>query len=429
MFNVASKGVLTNMFDEGGVDVSDLEYQFGYSEDKTSSDAQLRSVTENFVDLNEKAYELGQLEASIQDVEYGLNQLYILSRNPNLYPEDIKEQARQIVSTALANGDNPKLSSFYRKREEILTSSKRQVTEAKLLGKNILKVGNYSAKENFGFTSSENVEVYNMMSAEAEDLIHAVEMFEASYSKDEVEQMLQLMQQLYFSLQNSTFTYNTNALAEGDRTNINIQFIEIPPVNTIESDDPIFVDSEETDLTEETEEYDFYERYSLQKFYKPQEKVVARTKSFKVKVSGGLKIDPSVGITFPSYFGSAKDYFTRGDTLIVETKGDNYIPNISAFVNFYPYTGKAVNFGGTFGIGIPIKGSKIAPNFFVGGAMILGSKYRVTLTAGMATGPVTRLANGYEVGQKLEIYDDMETTTKYAIGFYSGLSFSLGVGK
>ena len=141
-----------------------------------------------------------------------------------------------------------------------------------------------------------------------------------------------------------------------------------------------------------------------------------------------MKISPSVGITFPTYFGAAKDYFARGDSTIVETNGDNFIPNIAAFVNFYPYTGRAVNIGGSFGIGIPIKGETISPSFLLGPNLVIGNKYRIAVSAGMSTGPVKRLERGYEVGQVLNEFQEIETRSKYAVGFYSSMSFTIGLG-
>ncbi|MEZ5007413.1 MAG: hypothetical protein R2728_09325 [Chitinophagales bacterium] len=414
IFNVASKGVLTNMFDERGVDISEIE--FGFSSD-VANDPQLKTVQDKFMTLNRKVYDLAQLEQTIQDLEFGLNQLYILSRNTKLYPADMKEQARQIVSTTLKNGDQPELSSFYRKRESILKESREQIASVKLVSKDILKYENLTQQDNFGFASSENLQVYEQLTTETESLVDAIEDFETTFSKEEIEQMLQLMQQLYFSISNSSFTYSTNALAEGDRTNINLVFYTIPPVGTI--------DNSEEDAGEEDDiESDF--GYALpSQNYSPNP---LRTKSFKVNVSGGLKISPSIGVAFPTYFGASKDYYARGDSTIVETNGSNFTPNIAAFVNFYPYTGRAVNFGGSFGVGIPISGGTISPSFLLGGSLVLGTKYRIAVTGGMATGPVTRLENGYEVGQNLALFQELKTKVKYAVGFYSGISFTIGIG-
>ncbi|MCB0502408.1 MAG: hypothetical protein KDD32_06975 [Bacteroidetes bacterium] len=418
IFNVASKGVLTNMFDERGVDISEIE--FGFSSD-VANDPQLKNVQDKFMTLNRKVYDLAQLEQTIQDIEFGLNQLYILSRNTTLYPDEMKEQARQIVSSTLKNGDQPELSSFYRKREAVLKESREQITSVKLISKDILKYENQPQQDNFGFASAENLKVYQELTNETESLVEAIEDFESTFSKDEVEQMLQLMQQLYFSISNSSFTYTTNALAEGDRTNINLVFYSIPPAGTIDnSDEDIDTEDEEDDSYED----DFGYTLPTQKFDpKP-----LRTKSFKINVSGGLKISPSIGVAFPTYFGASKDYYARGDSTIVETEGSNFIPNVAAFVNFYPYTGKAVNFGGSFGIGIPITGGTISPSFLLGGSLVLGDKYRIAVSGGMATGPIKRLENGFEVGQNLEQFQELKTKVKYAVGFYSSISFTIGVG-
>ena len=427
IFNVASKDVLTNLFGNSGVDISDVDFQLGFSANDAESDDQLSDARDEFVDLNNSVYDLSVLEQGIENLEYGLNQLYQLSRNTTLMPNEIKEQARVIVSASLKNSDNPELSHFYRKREDIFTQVADHIRSANRAGKGILKYQALETEPNFGFASAENAVMYDQMTQETQGLLDAIDQFQTSYTKAEIEQMLQMMQQMYFSIKNSTFTYNTTALAEGDRTNINLSFFDIPEIATVDNEDDM--EEEEEDVEEDNDWDDDWDDVEVfdeaeRAYYRNTARVI-RTKSFKINVSGGLKITPSVGITFPSYLNSSKDYYAQGDTLIIQTKGDNYTPNITAFVNFYPYTGRAVNFGGTFGVGIPVKGS-IAPSFMLGGALILGNEYRITITGGMSTGPVTRLERGLEVGQEISPFSDLETRSKYAVGFYTGISFTLG---
>lgn len=421
IFNVASKDVLQNIFDKSGVDISDVDYMLGFSAGDAAGDDQLSEARDEFLGLNQALYDLSVLEEEIEQIEFGLNQLYQLSRNTTLNPDDIKEQARQIVSNALKNGDNPQLGNFYRAREKMLTSRSQQVRLARQAASGVMRYSALKDRPHFGFSSEENAAMYQQMTSETEDLIEAIDNFETSYTREEVEQMLQMMQELYFAIQQSTFTYNTSTVAGGDRTNINLAFYSLPPMETVQSEPEYGSDTSGYYRTRQ-----FRQLQAAQRNYMKEGEIV-RTKSFKVNVSGGLKITPSVGITFPSYLKSSKDYYAQGDTLIVETQGDNFTPNITAFVNFYPYTGKAVNFGGTFGVGIPLKGS-ISPSFMLGGALVLGSKYSITVTGGMATGPVTRLVRGTEPGMEISPFDDIETRTKYAVGFYTGISFTLGVG-
>lgn len=425
VFNIASKNVLKDMFDKNGVDISEIDYELGFSTDDAENDEQLSDVRNDFVDLNNSMYDLSRLETQIENLEFGLNQLYQLSRNTMLPGQEIKEQARVIVSRSLKNGDNPSLTNFYRARENIMEDRSAHIHTAERASRGVLKYAAVETETNFGFSSAKNAKIYQEMAAQTTELLEAIESFESSYTKEEIEQMLQMMQEMYFAIQNSSFTYNTTAVAEGDRTNINLSFFEIPELETVDHNDQTEGTDEEDedgDYDEDDWDYDVYDEAERQ-FYRNQARVM-RTKSFKVKVSGGLKITPSFGISFPSYGNSAKEFYSQGDTLIMEDKGDNFTPNISAFVNFYPYTGRAVNFGGTFGVGIPIKGS-IAPSFMLGGALILGNQYRVTITGGMSTGPVTRLERGYTVGQEISPFDDFETRTKYAVGFYTGISFAL----
>lgn len=421
IFNVSTRGVLTNMFGERGVDVSELT--FGYTKDNTR-DEQLTNAEDLFVDLNEITFDLANIEQSIEDLEYGLNQLYLLSRNTQLYPQDMKDQARLIVSKALQNGDNPELTSFYRKRDELLKGSREKVMEAELLAQSIKKYERLDNTDNFGFSSKESLANYNKLVLESEEILSAIKQYESSYTSSEVEVMLQLMQQLYFSIRNSNFTYTTSSLAEGDKANINLTFYEIPPVGQINTPDESEEDYEYDDEYNEEENWESYKLSANKMRYNTQP---LRTKSFKVNVSGGMKISPSVGVAFPSYLDAAKEYFAVGDTLVSEADASNFIPNIAAFVNFYPYTGRAVNIGGSFGIGIPLSGGIVAPSFMLGPSLVLGNKYRIMVSGGAAFGPVERLDNGFEIDQILNPFQELKTKTKYAVGFYTSISFTVGL--
>ena len=97
-------------------------------------------------------------------------------------------------------------------------------------------------------------------------------------------------------------------------------------------------------------------------------------------------------------------------------------------INFYPYISDSFNFGGSFGLSIPISGEDriSGVNFLFGPSLFFGNKSRLSLSGGLAYGPVRKLTNGVSVGDTTA-FNDLDAFTKnvYDFGYYFGISFSL----
>jgi hypothetical protein len=152
--------------------------------------------------------------------------------------------------------------------------------------------------------------------------------------------------------------------------------------------------------------------------------VMVKNKKLKVTVKGDLKINSSLGLAFP-YYANNFGYINVGGE-IVEQPGNNFAPNISAFMNFYPYNGKLGQLGGTFGLGLPIAGDDRNLSVFLGGASLFGSKNRIVLNAGASLGQVTQLDMGLQNGEMLDNeFMDVPTRQVWQWGAFLGISFSV----
>lgn len=145
-----------------------------------------------------------------------------------------------------------------------------------------------------------------------------------------------------------------------------------------------------------------------------------------VKAKGGFKINSGVALTLNNYKDSSKDFFIDQNGLIGSTPNDNFVPNLSTMINFYPIIGENFNIGGSFGLSIPIADDVRGVNFLIGPSVFFGNENRFSFSGGVAFGPVQELTNGLQEGD-LAISNDLDGFIKneYDVGFYMGISFSL----
>ncbi|HLW50111.1 MAG TPA: hypothetical protein VKZ78_04000, partial [Sphingobacteriaceae bacterium] len=101
-------------------------------------------------------------------------------------------------------------------------------------------------------------------------------------------------------------------------------------------------------------------------------------------------------------------------------------PNLSTMINFYPMMSESFNVGGSFGLAIPISDKVGGINFLLGPSIFMGNKNRLSLSGGVAYGPVNRLTNGIKPGDTTELRSlENFTKTVYDFGYFFGVSFSL----
>lgn len=148
----------------------------------------------------------------------------------------------------------------------------------------------------------------------------------------------------------------------------------------------------------------------------------------RVPVFGGIKVSTSVGVSFGQYFDRPQSYFVRDLTILSEEE-DSFYPILSSFFHFYASSARNVDFGGAFGIGVPLNGANgiQSATFFLGPSLIIGKEQRLALTAGVMGGKVERLGQGFEVGDQIDFeFLELPKRFPYEMGAFLGLSFNLG---
>lgn len=141
---------------------------------------------------------------------------------------------------------------------------------------------------------------------------------------------------------------------------------------------------------------------------------------------GGFKINTGIAMTLNNFGRSSNDFFISEEGLVGSEKNDYFVPNLSTMINFYPMVSDNFNVGGSFGLSIPISDNIGGVNFLLGPSVFMGSKNRLSVSGGIAYGPVSRLTNGLRAGDMTELRSLHNfTKTVYDFGYFFGISFSL----
>jgi hypothetical protein len=152
-----------------------------------------------------------------------------------------------------------------------------------------------------------------------------------------------------------------------------------------------------------------------------------KTRNIKLYSTGGFKINTGIALTLNNFGSSSQEFYIEENGTIGADSNNYLTPNLSTMINFYPYLGENFNVGGSFGLSIPISGDNInGISFLLGPSLHFGSKSRLSLSGGLAYGPVNKLKNGLEVGDTPSS-ESIDTFTKsvYDFGYFFGISFSL----
>lgn len=151
-----------------------------------------------------------------------------------------------------------------------------------------------------------------------------------------------------------------------------------------------------------------------------------KTRNFKMFSKGGFKINTSIALTLNNFKSKSKSFYIDDNGVVGADDNSHYIPNLSTMINFYPIMGETINIGGSFGLSIPISESEIGVNYLFGPSIFIGNESRLSLSGGIAYGPVKKLTNGIEVGDTTT-FNDIDSFTKnvHEFGYYFGISFSI----
>ncbi|WP_406685478.1 hypothetical protein N1F78_07105 [Seonamhaeicola sp. MEBiC1930] len=337
-------------------------------------------ITNGFSDLNEKTTNVAALKTTIMS-----NLL-----NPNLSKEDIVEN---VIETAGLQQDarlpdpNENFYVFLTQLEKIVQEDKAELqTDINSMSKEIDQETNNGEE---ALTRGELIE-RNYLISDLQSLMTSL-----NNSTIQTVEDLKKIKSLYTMLEASDFSRTYDYQIEADKVNIEVKFVQ-----------SLFAQNANSANIGST----------------------LKTRNIKLYSKGGFKINTGVALTLNNFGSKSKDYFVDENGVIGADDNDYFTPNLSTMINFYPYTGENFNIGGSFGLSIPISGDSNIKgvNFLLGPSLHFGSKSRLSISGGLAYGPVTKLTNGLKVGDTTT-FGGVDNFTKdvYDFGYFFGISFSL----
>ncbi|MBL7810975.1 MAG: hypothetical protein JNL57_02025 [Bacteroidetes bacterium] len=356
-----------------------------------------------FDNVLESYNNLYQIDVSVNNIRMATAKLKSLKYNPYMPGDTLKNLARQMVLRSLypvSNSDNlPQYISattFMNLSNNISSGMNDKLDILNTNANSLISYYNQFSASNTGNVAEIGLD------KKVRDLQEKAKLLKERYTADSISKYVDLLEEQYESITYTPYKYNCDYMATGDMVSLTLDFFESSRYNrTMGYAHPggDFVDT-------------------LRKI---------RTKSMNVMVRGDMKINTSIGLGFPTYFGNNKIYSNR-DSVITGTPGNNFSPCISTFVNFYPYVGHNAHLGGSFGVGLPVQSEGTSSlNFFLGGSAILGAANKVVINAGLAVGQLPGLSKGLKIGDKLA-NDYVEPTTQktFKTGAFFGISFAIG---
>jgi len=346
-----------------------------------------RSALMAYEDLQEAYASLSKLESSVNNLDYAIKKLNELKYNKYLPTDTIVKMSDHLVQMVLAQktvnpSDFSDLVVLYNDR---YSNSTQQLSNA---SNSFLSAYNEFAVKH----DSESFEGRGL-NEYAKGLQTQLNAFTSETSAQDVTDKINTLENLYTSIKTTSFVFNASQMAEDDQILIKIGFYENPV-------------EQQADLS------------NLDALKKVKEKTI------RVTVKGDMKINSSIGLGFP-YFGTNENYINK-DSIITSQEGNNYSPNLAAYINFYPYSGRIANLGGTFGVGVPLTDKNRNLNIFMGLSGLFGSENRIAIHGGMTLGQVKSLDQGHEVGDKLlSSTQEVPIRNTWQWGAFAGISFSL----
>jgi hypothetical protein len=352
----------------------------------------MRVTFDNVLTNYNKLY---SIQANVNRIDFAAAKINELRFNPFLPGDTVVSLTRGLVSNVL-NKRAPTTSDFLeaniRMNKEENESYMALISSAREFQMNYQA---FTRSMSFGFEGMGTDAYVNSLVQTAENL-------HKELTTTSIAERLNKLEYNYQAVLNTPYRYSNNARAMKDEMVVNIDFYDISligPRNRIAS-------------------YVFTQSDSIR---------LIRNKKINVITKGDIKINSSVGLTFPSYFDKNVNYENR-DSVITSSPGSNFSPMLGTFLNFYPYTGRNNHLGGSFGVGVPInQGGLSGLHFMLGLSSIMGNTNKVVLSGGLSIGQLDVLDFGFKAGDRLS--DDRSTVPlkkQYQTGAYFALSFAIG---
>ncbi len=330
---------------------------------------------------------LYKAEQMMNNIDFVLNKVHKLKYNPYLPADSIKAFTQELLN-GLFNEPSVETKDFLDLGNTLNSTVKGGLAEFKANVEIFTSAYNKyaSASREDNFTGMGLDVVVKSWAQQATNFVQG-------FDSDLLLEKLDALEVEYQSIMNTPYSFNTSDVAKGDEITVTIDFYKNP--------------SEDAASTTNIE--------NLPKI---------KSKEIDITVKGDLKIGSSLGVSFP-YYADNQEFINR-DSVITAIDGNNFTPNISAFLNFYPYNGRNMQVGGTFGVGVPISADTKNFNFLLGMSTIFGTENRLVVNFGPTLGQVKKLDQGYEVGENLgDVLATVPTRNAYQWGGFVGVSFTL----
>lgn len=351
-----------------------------------------RGASSAYDDILDSYNQLSGIEASMKSVEYAIAKLNKLKYNPYLPTDTILSLSNYIVGQ-IFNKPVVNPSDFSAAIVQMNSEYRSSVNNLKTSSVAFLREYEEYASRNAG-QSFEGRGLDQMV----RNFNSEVDRISKSFNPDYITEQIDFLETVYTSIVSTRFVFNSSHAAKDDEIELELNFYKIP------------IDDDNVPQTP-----DLNNLAALPKI---------KDKKINILVKGDMKVTTSIGLAFPRF--ETSDEFINKDSFIVSQTGSAYSPNLAAYVNFYPYTGRSVNLGGTFGVGVPLQQDNRNVNMFMGLTALFGSDSRVSLHGGFSLGQVKQLGEGYEVGDKLlSTSQEVPIRNIWEWGSFVGISFNI----
>lgn len=349
-----------------------------------------RGASTAYDDILNAYNELTDIENDLKAIDYAITKMNKLKYNPYLPTDTIvsmtSNMVRQIFNKPVMNP-----SDF----SEVIVNYNKNYTEsmASLKTSTVAFLSEYNdyASRNSTFEGQgldQAVRNFNLQV----DKVAAK--FDGGYITDQID----YLETVYTSIILTQFSFNSSHAAKDDEIDLTLSFYKIPK--------------------DENGNYTTVDHGNLEALNKVKDKKIS------ISVNGDVKVTTSIGLAFPKF--TTTDEFIYRDSMISTIPGSSFSPNLTAFINVYPYSSRTLHLGGSFGIGVPVQEEQKNVNMFMSFSALFGADSRVGLHAGASLGQVKKLAHGYEVGDALLPSDIVVPTRNvWEWGGFVGISFNI----
>lgn len=331
------------------------------------------------------------IESDMNSVNYAITKLNKLKYNPYLPTDTIVNMSNNIVAQIFHKSVmNP--SDF---SEVIVTYNKNysnSVSNLEAATASFLREYQEYASRTEGSFEGRGMDVT------VRNFNNDVQKVRQKFNPEYITAQIDYLETVYTSIVATKYTFNSSHAAKDDEIDLALNFYKVP------------MDKDGNYLS--------VDRNKLDDLAKVKEK------NINIIVRGDIKVTSSVGLAFTKY--KTTDEYIYRDSAIMSITGSSFSPNLGAYVNVYPYSGRTLQLGGTFGVGVPLESEQRSVNMYMGMSALLGSDSRVALHAGASLGQVKKLGSGYNVGDPLLPGDlTIPTRNVWEWGTFIGISFNI----